>query len=182
MLTRNSRWLLIALALTALVIALVPLPATLAQPADRHFRIEASSFEYTPPVIAVNPGDRVTLELVSTDYVHGLYIDGYDLDLTADPGQTARLTFIADKPGAFRFRCSVTCGPLHPFMIGKLNVGVNWLLWRAAGLAVLAATAIAIPRNRATFKDRLRGALSPRPRGPLRVTARTRLESINNCK
>ncbi len=144
MFTRNSRWLLATLALAALVIALAPAPATLAQPADRLFRIEASSFEYTPPDINVNPGDRVTLELVATDYVHGLYIDGYDLNLAADPGQTARLTFIADKPGAFRFRCSVTCGPLHPFMIGKLNVGVNWLLWRAAGLAVLAAIAGAI--------------------------------------
>jgi heme/copper-type cytochrome/quinol oxidase subunit 2 len=147
----KSLWLLMALALAALVIALAPAPATLAQPADRRFRIEASSFEYTSPDIVVNPGDRVTLELVSTDYVHGLYIDGYDLNLTADPGQTARLTFVANKPGAFRFRCSVTCGPLHPFMIGKLNVGTNWLMWRAAGLAVLAATAIAIAsrRNRA---------------------------------
>ncbi len=144
MLARNSRWLLVALAIGALIIVLAPAPAMLAQPADRHFRIEASSFEYTPPDINVNPGDRVTLELVSTDYVHGLYIDGYDLDLAADPGQTARLTFVADKPGAFRFRCSVTCGPLHPFMIGKLNVGVNWLLWRAAGLAVLAAIAGAV--------------------------------------
>jgi hypothetical protein len=28
---------------------------------------------------------------------------------------------------------------MHPFMIGKLSVGPNWLLWRAIGAAVLLA-------------------------------------------
>ena len=134
-------WMGAALALAALVIAFVPAPSLAAQPTHRHFRIEASSFEYTPPSITVNPGDTVTLELASTDYVHGLYIDGYDLNVTAEPGHTQHLTFVADKPGTFRFRCSVTCGPMHPFMIGKLNVGANWLLWRAVGLAGVAAAA-----------------------------------------
>jgi hypothetical protein len=31
----------------------------------------------------------------------------------------------------------VTCGNLHPFMIGKLQVGQNSLLWRGAALAAL---------------------------------------------
>jgi heme/copper-type cytochrome/quinol oxidase subunit 2 len=101
----------------------------------------ASSFQYAPAIVRVQPGDRVTLELVSTDVVHGLYLDGYDRRVSADPGQTARLTFVADRTGTFRFRCSVTCGPLHPFMIGKLVVGTNWLAWRAVGLAILAAAA-----------------------------------------
>lgn len=136
---RSRSWLWAILALAAFAIAFVPAPTLAEEPVDRTFRIEASSFEYTPPTLNVNPGDRVTLELVSTDYVHGLYIDGYDLNVTADPGHTQRLSFVADKPGAFRFRCSVTCGPLHPFMIGKLNVGPNWLLWRASALAGLAA-------------------------------------------
>src|SRR5574341_1429519 len=112
---RSRPWLWAILALAAFAIAFVPAPTLTGEPADRTFRIEASSFEYTPPTLSVNPGDRVTLELVSTDYVHGLYIDGYDLNVTADPGHTQRLSFVADKPGAFRFRCSVTCGPLHPF-------------------------------------------------------------------
>src|SRR3990172_7920243 len=73
--------------------------------------------------------------------IPALSLDGYDLNTTADPGQPAQLTFTADKTGAFRFRCSVTCGALHPFMIGKLTVGANDLLWRAIGLAVLAAAA-----------------------------------------
>jgi plastocyanin len=129
----------IVLALTGLLIALVPLPSPITAPTERLFRVEASSFEYSPAVLRANLGDRVTIQLVPMDVVHGIYIDGYDLELHADPGQTAELTFIADRQGTFRFRCSVTCGALHPFMIGKLQVGPNSLLWRGAGLATLAA-------------------------------------------
>ena len=127
--------------LIALAIAFAPAPAVFSAPADRIIHIEAHSFQYSPDTIRVNPGDRVTLDLSSTDYVHGLYIDGYDLNVVADPGQTARLTFVADKTGTFRMRCSVTCGALHPFMIGTLDVGTNDLLLRAIGLALLAGIA-----------------------------------------
>jgi heme/copper-type cytochrome/quinol oxidase subunit 2 len=127
--------------LIVIAIAFVPTPMTMAAPTDRHFRIEASRFQYTPAAMTVNPGDHVTIDLVATDVVHGLYIDGYDLNVVADPGRTASLSFVADQVGTFRFRCSVTCGALHPFMIGKLNVGNNDLLWRGLALAILAAVA-----------------------------------------
>jgi heme/copper-type cytochrome/quinol oxidase subunit 2 len=146
------RWTWLALGAAALAFALTPTSLLEAgrqalgvaagqAPADHHFRIEASSFVYTPAELHVAPGDTVTLALAATDYVHGLYLDGYELEVQADPGQTAELTFVADRAGSFRFRCSVTCGPLHPFMIGKLNVGPNWLLLRAIGLSALAMLA-----------------------------------------
>jgi heme/copper-type cytochrome/quinol oxidase subunit 2 len=130
--------------LLALLIVVLPNPIAFAEraaPKEQHFRIEASQFQYTPEAIQVQPGDHVTIDLVSTDVVHGLYIDGYDLNVTADPGQTKSLSFVADQTGTFRMRCSVTCGAMHPFMIGKLNVGSNDLLWRALGLSVLAVIA-----------------------------------------
>jgi heme/copper-type cytochrome/quinol oxidase subunit 2 len=127
----------IAAGIVALLILAVPLPAGFAASSERTFHIQASRFEYSPPVLRVNPGDRVTIELEATDVVHGLLIDGYNLEMTADPGQTSRLTFLADRPGAFRFRCSVTCGNMHPFMIGKLYVGQNMLLLRASALGIL---------------------------------------------
>ena len=135
----SLRWIVIGL--LALAILFMPNPIALAAPTEQHFRIEASQFQYTPETIQVHPGDHVTIDLVSTDVVHGLYLDGYDLNVIADPGQTATLSFIADRSGTFRFRCSVTCGALHPFMIGKFNVGSNDLLWRAIGLGVLAVIA-----------------------------------------
>ncbi len=130
-------WL--ALVAAALLVAFAPLnrqPAALT--VERFFHVEAGNFAYSPAVLHANPGDRVTIELASADVVHGLYVDGYALNITADPGQPATLSFIANRPGTFRLRCSVTCGALHPFMTGKLQVGPNLLLWRGIGLAFLA--------------------------------------------
>lgn len=129
----------VSLILVGTGLLLAPVPLSRLEPAERTIRIEASRFAFNPGTVRVNEGDRVTVELVAQDVVHGLYIDGYDLSVTADPGQTARLSFVADRPGSFRFRCSVTCGALHPFMVGKLKVGRNWLLWRAVGLVVVGA-------------------------------------------
>lgn len=123
----------------AVLVAVAPLPGRRPPPVERTIRIEASSFAYAPATVRVNRGDRINLELVATDVVHGLYLDGYGLSITADPGETALLSFVADRPGSFRFRCSVACGPLHPFMVGQLKVGPNALFWRAVVLAVLAA-------------------------------------------
>jgi len=131
-------WHWAILAALVLAVLFVPIPARAEAPAERTFRIEASRFEYSPAILVVNPGDKVTIELVATDVVHGLSIDGYDLETTADPGKTASITFIADRQGSFRFHCTTTCGNLHPFMIGKLEVGRNTLLWRAIGLVGLA--------------------------------------------
>jgi heme/copper-type cytochrome/quinol oxidase subunit 2 len=125
----------------ALIVLFTPFPASATTPSDRTFHIQASRLEYTPAVLSVNPGDRVTIELTATDVVHGLSIDGYNVATTADPGQTARLTFVADRQGSFRLRCTVTCGNMHPFMIGKLEVGQNRLFWRAIALAGLALVA-----------------------------------------
>lgn len=104
---------------------LIPWPLAGEAAGERVIRIDASQYAFSPAEVTVARGQNVILELVSTDVVHGLYLDGYDLQISADPGQTSRLTFTADRAGTFRFRCSVTCGPLHPFMIGKLHVQPN---------------------------------------------------------
>jgi heme/copper-type cytochrome/quinol oxidase subunit 2 len=135
----NSRFVLLLLFVAAgLVVGFVPLPAPPSAPQQRTFRIDARQFAYSPSELKVNVGDRVTIELVSNDVVHGLYVDGYGVSTEADPGQPATLSFIADKSGSFRFRCNVTCGAMHPFMIGKLTVGANNWLYRSIGLAALA--------------------------------------------
>jgi heme/copper-type cytochrome/quinol oxidase subunit 2 len=123
--------------MAGLIVAFAPLPGMFTLPQERSFRIEARQFAYSPSEIHVNPGDTVTLELVSLDVVHGIYIDGYGLGIEADPGQTKTLTFTASRPGSYRFRCNVTCGAMHPFMIGKINVGGNQWLFRSIGLAFL---------------------------------------------
>jgi heme/copper-type cytochrome/quinol oxidase subunit 2 len=130
--------------MAGLVVAFAPLPVPSLAPQERTFRIDARQFTYSPSELKVNAGDTVTIQLVSNDVVHGLYVDGYDVSVEADPGQTAALTFTANKPGSFRFRCNVTCGAMHPFMIGKLTVGTNAWLYRSFGLAALAIVGVLI--------------------------------------
>ena len=123
----------------------MPVPAI--APQVRAFQIDADQFAYSPSELKVNEGDTVTIQLVSTDVVHGLFVDGYDISIEADPGQSATLTFVADKPGSFRFRCNITCGAMHPFMIGKLTVGSNNWLYRSVGLAALAVLGVTVSRK-----------------------------------
>lgn len=99
--------------------------------------VKARRFAYDPAVIRVKRGDKVTIDLTSDDVTHGFYIDGYGINLEVLPaGDPAVATFVADKVGRFGFRCSSTCGSLHPFMVGELIVEPNNLYPGAVGLAV----------------------------------------------
>ena len=135
---RSRLALLLLFVATGLVVAFAPLPVSVSAPQERTFRIDARQFAYSPSELKVNAGDKVTIELVSRDVVHSLYVDDYNVSVEADPGQTASMSFIANKAGSFRFRCNVTCGAMHPFMIGKLTVGTNDWLYRSIGLALIA--------------------------------------------
>ena len=137
---KNWIWVFLFIML-GLLIFFAPLPLSEFAPADRHIRIEASMFQFSPAEVKINPGDRVTVELASTDVVHSFSLDGYNFELKADPGQSITGAFVADKPGVFRFRCSVACGNLHPFMIGKLQIGPNILLIR--GMAFVLSSILA---------------------------------------
>jgi heme/copper-type cytochrome/quinol oxidase subunit 2 len=92
---------------------------------SRVITIEAKRFEYVPNRIFVRKGEVVTLRMESLDVTHGLYLDGYGVNIKANPGVVAKATFVADKPGRFTFRCSETCGEFHPYMIGFLEVTPN---------------------------------------------------------
>lgn len=116
------------------------------------FDIRARQYAYDPPVINVHRGDSVCIRLSSLDVVHGFYLEGYGIDAEIfpmkplirlrDPSQqdgfrdAEKIAFRADKVGKFRYRCSHTCGYLHPFMQGELVVGPNYPFRAAVGAAV----------------------------------------------
>jgi heme/copper-type cytochrome/quinol oxidase subunit 2 len=142
------RWLVAGCTLALVLMALLaPLPAAMAAgaaPQARRITIAARGFAFAPGTVRVNRGDTVIVDLESMDVVHGLYVDGYGVAAQAEPGRSGQLTFVADRDGAFRFRCNVACGNLHPFMIGKLVVSPNltWLRAIAATLITAAGTLI----------------------------------------
>lgn len=112
--------------------------------------IRAKKFSYTPNIITVNKGDAVRLKLVSEDVTHGLYLDGYELQMYVNPGQESELRFVADKTGRFNFRCSVTCGDFHPYMVGYLVVKPNsrFSTYVLLVVAIGFVSAIATMRNK----------------------------------
>ena len=118
---------------------IVPLPQPTSPPQTHTIEMNARAFAFDPASLTVQKGDTVTLRLESLDAQHGLFIDGYDIHLQAEPGKSAQVTWIADKDGKFSFRCSVTCGALHPFMIGELTVAPDAPFLRAVGVTVIAA-------------------------------------------
>lgn len=91
-------------------------------PQERSITVTATRFSYSPHVIEVNRGDRVTIRLLSGDVHHGFYVDGYEFETSARPGSDGSVTFVANRSGRFSFRCSLTCGPFHPYMVGYLRV------------------------------------------------------------
>ena len=126
----------VVLAIAAL---LAPVPLTLAAPQERHLRVNARMFAFEPGRLRVNRGDTVVLTVESEDVVHGLYVDGYGVNVQVEPGQSAQVRFVADRPGKFKFRCSISCGNLHPFMIGELVVEPNLPFWRAVTALLIAS-------------------------------------------
>jgi heme/copper-type cytochrome/quinol oxidase subunit 2 len=130
---------LLPFAAIALVVLLAPLPFS-TRPVTHNITMTADQFAFDPPVLRVNQGDRVRLTLQAGDVVHGFYLDGYDLQQRVEPGLSEEIEFVADRTGKFRYRCSVSCGPLHPFMIGELVVGPNQPFIRTLGLLLVAVT------------------------------------------
>lgn len=112
----------------------------------RVIEVTASQFQFEPGRIVVNQGDTITFKVKSEDVTHGFYIDGYGVDMQVKPGDEVTVTISADKLGKFKIRCSSTCGPLHPFMVGELIVeqgGFNSAFLSSAS-AILLVGAVAI--------------------------------------
>lgn len=112
--------------------------------------ISAKKFLYTPNIVRINRGDEITIRLTSEDVTHGFFLDGYGVETHAGPGEAGSVTFIADRTGRFNFRCSVTCGEFHPFMVGYLVVrpNIRFFLFVIIIVAVGVGSVVAILLNR----------------------------------
>ncbi|MBI5303883.1 MAG: cupredoxin domain-containing protein [Chloroflexi bacterium] len=129
---RQLRFAIVAVSAVLTLAAFVaPLPAVASAPQARRIEISARQFAYEPATLNVQRGDTITVHLESLDAAHGLAVDGYAVNIQAEPGKSADVTFVADKEGKFKFRCSIACGTLHPFMIGELDVTPNYPFARA---------------------------------------------------
>lgn len=138
-----TRWTAALLTVVAVAAGFCLLPGPdLPDGGVRRFDIKAEQYAYTPSRIVVRRGDQVRLRLASRDVVHGLYMEGQDLNAFIYPGRllfnlgrgttgsdyspAEEMVFQVDRWGKYHYRCSVTCGTLHPFMQGELIVEPNY--------------------------------------------------------
>jgi cytochrome c oxidase subunit 2 len=109
----------------------------------KEYNLKLSQFRFTPNTMRVDVGDRVRLNLDSVDVTHGFYIDGYGLKTLVPEKENKTIEFVANRSGAYRIRCASTCGPFHPFMIGRLIVGQsNFFWWGLTATVVLPVGAL----------------------------------------
>ena len=64
----------------------------------------------------------VDFYLTSADIVHGFYIDGTDVNLTAIPNAVTYTQARFTKPGKYPILCHEYCGSGHHEMYGQIEV------------------------------------------------------------
>lgn len=80
----------------------------------------------TPDRVQVKKGDTVTWHITNVetaqDATHGFQLDGHNISLSIEPGETATFQFVADQDGTFPFYCTEFCSALHLEMMGYFLV------------------------------------------------------------
>lgn len=84
---------------------------------------------FYPERIDVNQGDHITVYYTNTDFdediTHGLAFLFYNMNVEAQPGETVKFEFTANKAGVYPFYCTNFCSALHQEMQGNLLVLPN---------------------------------------------------------
>lgn len=88
----------------------------------RMIKVEAFRYGFNPDPIIVRRGEKVRLDITSTDVKHGIGIAEYGINVVLPKAQTQTVEFIADKTGDFHIHCTVYCGTGHGNMHGRLKV------------------------------------------------------------
>lgn len=74
----------------------------------KEFRVEGSSFKFSPVEMRVNEGDTVKVVFVNIDGTHDWKLDGYNIGTKVlQAGEQETVEFVANKPGSFEYFCSV---------------------------------------------------------------------------
>jgi cytochrome c oxidase subunit 2 len=108
--------------------AILALAATVsyvaAQPAAhaKVIKISAKRFDYSPGRLTLKKGQRVVLELTSSDVVMGFNLPDFNVRGDMIPGKVTTIEFTPDKTGEFTFLCDIFCGSGHEEMQGKITV------------------------------------------------------------
>ena len=89
-------------------------------------KIAAVRSQFGPEKIRATVGDTLVQHVTNieqtSDMIHGFAINGHDLNIIIDPGETKTVTLKLEKTGVFPFYCTNFCSALHQEMQGYLEV------------------------------------------------------------
>jgi heme/copper-type cytochrome/quinol oxidase subunit 2 len=114
-------------------------PQRSAEPPPRIIAMTAKDFEFEPAVIHMKVGDKVRLQVISTDRTHGLHISAFPDGAKANTppglafifgedcwklkkGESVPVDIEATEPGTYSFQCCKSCGTGHKRMKGQIVV------------------------------------------------------------
>lgn len=84
--------------------------------------ITASRFSFSPSEITVKKGQKVTLEIQSSDVNHGLVIKDLGVRTEVRKGSTVEVSFVPDQVGTHEGKCAHFCGSGHGSMKFTVHV------------------------------------------------------------
>ena len=85
--------------------------------------IVASNWKFTPSKITAHVNDPTTLQLTSSEGVHGFVSPELGIPQTTIlPGKTIPLTFTPKTVGTYVVHCSIMCGAGHEKMALEIDV------------------------------------------------------------
>ncbi len=84
--------------------------------------VSAKMFEFNPKIITLRKGVVATLELTSTDVLHGFNCPALNIRSDMPVGKKVNVTVVPKSKGVFPFFCDVYCGSGHGDMTGNIVV------------------------------------------------------------
>jgi len=116
-----------------------PKPQRAVEAPPRIIAMTAKDFEFDPAVIHMKVGDKVRLEVISSDRTHGVHISAFsdNAKVNTPPGlafifgedcwklkkgESVPVDIEATEPGTYSFQCCKSCGTGHKRMKGQIIV------------------------------------------------------------
>jgi len=85
-------------------------------------RAIGQQYSFTPQCLVLPADTPVTMRATSADAVHGLLIQGTNINTMLVPGYVSVASMRFDKPGDYAMPCQEFCGIGHQGMWGKIKV------------------------------------------------------------
>ncbi|WP_026905784.1 cupredoxin domain-containing protein [Paucisalibacillus globulus] len=85
---------------------------------NNEVNIVASNFQFDKDVYTVKSGEEVKVSLKNDEGMHGITIEGLDVNIDGE----GEATFTPTEPGEYKIICSIMCGEGHGDMVSTLVV------------------------------------------------------------